>query len=76
MALFDSAVRARHVDLGLRVVERDHGGGVLGDQLGVALHVALGLLQLRLRAGDHRFDALDLGLDLPAVEREQQIALP
>ncbi len=55
--------RARHVDLGLRVVERDHGGRVLGDELGVALHVALGLLELRLRAGDDGFDALDLGLD-------------
>ena len=50
-------------------------GGVLGDQFGVALDVALGLLELRLGAGDHRLDALDLRLDRAAVEREQHVAL-
>ena len=67
--------RARNVDLGLRVVERDDRGGVAGDEFGVARHVAQRLLELRLGAGNHRLDALDLRLDLPAVEREQEVAL-
>ena len=54
VALLEFGDRARHVDLGLGVVERDLGGGVLGDQFGVARDVALGLLELRLGAGDHR----------------------
>ena len=44
---------APDVDLGLRVVERDLGGGVLGDEFGVARDVALGLLELRLGALEH-----------------------
>ena len=67
--------RARDVDLGLRVVEGDDRGGVLGDQFGVARDVALRLLELRLGAGDHRLDALDLRLDRAAVEDEQHVAL-
>ena len=51
------------------------GGGVLGDQIGVARDVALGLLELRLGAGDHAFGVLDLGVDRAAVEREQKVAL-
>ena len=66
---------ARHVDLGLRVVERDERRGVLGDEFGVALHVALGLFELRLRAIDHGLHAFDFRFGLPAIEREQEVAL-
>ncbi len=67
--------RPRDIDLGLRVVERDQRGGVAGHELGVARDVAQRLLELRLGAGDHRLDALDLRLDLSAVEGEQEVAL-
>ena len=65
----------RDVDLGLRVVEGDDRGGVLGDQFGVARDVARRLLELRLGAGDHRLHALHLRLDRAAVEHEQHVAL-
>ncbi len=51
------------------------GGRVLGDELGVARDVALGLLELGLGAGEQAFDLLDLRFDRAAVEREQEIAL-
>ena len=66
---------APDVDLGPGVVELDLRGRVLGDQLGVALKIALVLLELRLGADQHRLQVADLRLDGAAVEREQQVAL-
>ena len=62
--------------LGPRVVERDLGGGVLGDELGVAGNIAFGLLELRLRSLEQPLHLPDLGLQRAAVEGEQGITLP
>ncbi len=51
------------------------GVALRADEIGVALDVALRLLERGLRAVDHRLDALHVGFDLPAIEREQQVAL-
>ena len=67
-------VPVRMSDLGLGVVDVDLRGRALGDQIGVAPHVALRALELRLVLGEHALGLLDLGVDLAAVEREQQIA--
>ena len=63
------------VDLGLGVVERDHGGRVLGHQRFVALDVARGLLELRLRAVEDALGLANLRIDRAMVEREQHVAL-
>src|SRR4029078_11719773 len=55
-------------------VERDDRGGVSCDEVGVALDVALRLLERSLRAVDHGLDALHVGFDLAAIEREKLIA--
>ena len=67
--------RAEDVGLGLGVVEIDHRGGALGDQIGVARDVALGAGELRAVARDSAFGLRDLRLDGAAVEGEQQLAL-
>ena len=63
-------------DVGLRlgVVDIDLRGGALGDEVVEAAEVALRALELRLVSGEHALGLLDLGVDLAAVQREQQIA--
>ena len=63
-------------DVGLRlgVIDIDLRGRALGDEIGEAAEVALRALELRLVAGEHALGLLDLGVDLAAVQREQQIA--
>ncbi len=63
------------VDLGLGVVERHHGGRVLGHQRLVALDVTRGLLKLRLGAVEDALGLPDLRIDRAMVEREQHVAL-
>ena len=62
------------VGLGPGVVDIDLRGRTLGDEIVVAAQVALRALELRLVLGEHAFGLLDLGVDLAAVQREQQIA--
>ena len=73
------AVRLRgcagHVDRGLCIVERDDGRRIPANEIGVALDIPLCLLKRGLRAVDNGLDALHVGLDLPAIQREQQVAL-
>jgi hypothetical protein len=63
-------------DVGLRlgVIDIDLRGGALGDEIVEAAEVALRALELRLVPGEHALGLLDLGVDLAAVQREQQIA--
>ena len=63
-------------DIGLRpgVVDIDLRGRALGDEVVVALKIALRALELGLVLCQHAFGLLDLGVDLARVEREQQIA--
>ena len=58
----------------LRIVERDLGRGVLGDEFGIARDIALRLLEIRLGSRRAVLDLLDLRFDRAAVEREQEIA--
>lgn len=62
------------VGLRLGVINVDLRGGALADQVGEAAEIALGTLELRLILGQRPLGLLDLGVDLAAVEREQQIA--
>ena len=63
-------------DLGLRVVEIDDRRRALGDQIGVALDVALGAFELRLVARDDWPSTCAICASIcAAIEREQQIAL-
>ena len=62
------------VGLGPGVIDIDLRGGALGDEIVVAAQVALRALELRLVLGEHALGLFDLGVDLAAVEREQQIA--
>ena len=62
------------VGLGLGVIDIDLRGRALADEIVVAAQVALRALELRLVLGEHALGLLDLGVDLAAVEREQQIA--
>jgi hypothetical protein len=62
--------------LGPGVVEGDLGGGVLGDEFGVAGDIAFGLLELCLCSLQQPLHLPDLCLQCAAVEREQGIALP
>ena len=50
------------------------GVAFLRNEVGVALDIALRLLERGLRAVDDGLDALHVGLDLAAIEREQQVA--
>jgi hypothetical protein len=63
-------------DVGLRpgIIDIDLRGGALGDEIGEAAEVALRSLELRLIPGQNPLGLFDLGIDLAAVEREQQIA--
>ena len=63
-------------DVGLRpgIIDIDLRGGALGDEIGEATEIALRALELRLIPGQHPLGLFDLGVDLAAVEREQQIA--
>ena len=62
------------VGLGPGVVDIDLRGRALADEIVVAAQVALRALELRLVLGEHALGLLDLGVDLAAVQREQQIA--
>ena len=67
--------RGVDLGLGLGVIEIDHRGCVLGDQVGVADDVAHSAGKLRAVAGDGALGLRDLRFDGAAVEGEQGVAL-
>jgi hypothetical protein len=70
----DSRLR-REVRLNI-VVELALRDGALGGQRPVALEVALGLPELRLRLGETRFSLRQNGLERPGIDFEQHLTLP
>ena len=67
--------RAPDVDLGSGILQRDHRGGVLGDELRVPRHVAFGLIEVGSCAGKHALDLFRLSLDGATVQGEEKVAL-
>ena len=62
------------VGLGLGIIDIDLRGGALADEVVEAAKVALRALELRLVLDEYALGLFDLGVDLAAIEREQQIA--
>ena len=73
-ARFDSAVAFEMLTCVCALLSVTIGVAFLADEIGVALDVALRLLERGLRAVDHGLDALHVGFDLAAIEREKLIA--
>ena len=67
-------VAGQDVGLGLGIIDIDLRGGALADEIVETAKVALRALELRLVLGEHALGLFDLGVDLAAIEREQQIA--
>ena len=67
--------RIEDIGLGLGVIDIDLRGRALGDEIGVAAQVALRAFELGLVLGERALGLLDLRIDLPRVEREQEVAL-